>query len=183
MEEWRDVVGYDGLYQVSDTGKVRSMYFKNNHVFKPRIKEMQIYTNKHRRCYVSIHKDGIRKNATVHRLVAIAFIPNPNNLPEVNHIDGNPSNNHVNNLEWCTKRQNLKHEYDHNLNKFKARNEKNSKPVVRDDGVIYESTRACARAMGVTQSAIKDILHGRKQVKTCKGHKFAYVSASGKGDL
>ena len=94
-EKWRDVVGYEGLYQVSNTGKIRSHH-------KGNWRNIKDCTSKYGYKVVLLHKDGIRKNARVHRLVAQAFIPNPNNLPYINHKDENPSNNHVDNLEWCT---------------------------------------------------------------------------------
>ena len=124
--EWKDVRGYEGLYQVSNTGKVRSMVFRNNKITKPRIKELKININNHNRAYVSLYKDGTVKNCIVHRLVAMAFIENPLSLPEVNHIDGNPINNNVENLEWCTMKYNHMHAYQNDLNGWKSYNERNT---------------------------------------------------------
>lgn len=175
-EEWRDIDGYNGFYQVSNTGKVRSMVFRNNQAFIQRIKELKTVTNDKNRVHISLYKDGKRKNIAVHRLVAKAFIPNDENLPEVNHIDGNPSNNVVTNLEWCTRKQNAKHAYDHDLNRFKTFNESHKKKVIRDDGVLYESIRECAREIGVTQRSLNDVLQGRKGSKRVKGHSFSYYT-------
>ena len=172
MEEWRDIQGYDGFYQVSNCGRVRSMYFHNNHATIKRVKVLKTVTNKSNRVYVSLHNDGKRKNCTVHRLVACAFLPNPDQLPEVNHIDGNPSNNNVENLEWCTKKYNAQHAYDNDLNHFKSYNESIKKKVIRDDGVVYPSIRECARANGVTQMTLKGAIFHRKNQRFANGHEF-----------
>ena len=96
-EIWKDVVGYEGLYRVSSFGNVYSCRAGRN--LKP---------GNHRDGYrfVILTKDKSKKYETVHRLVAEAFIPNPNDLPVVNHKDENPSNNNVKNLEWCTQQYN-----------------------------------------------------------------------------
>lgn len=99
MEEiWKDVVHYEGLYEVSNTGKVRNK--KSGRIMA------QIKTN---RGYLRVHlsKFGNLKNELVHRLVAMAFIENPNNYPQVNHKDENKANNNVDNLEWCSRQYNM----------------------------------------------------------------------------
>ena len=103
MEVWKDIVGYEGLYQVSDWGNVRSLNY--NHTGKTRLlkpaKDSRGYL------YVCLSKGGKQKFMSVHRLVAKAFIPNPLNLPVINHRDENPANNVVDNLEWCTQKYNV----------------------------------------------------------------------------
>ena len=108
-EVWKDVVGYEGLYQVSDRGNVRSVARKDSIGRKcgGRILKPKPNTNDYIR--VGLCKNGIRKNKRVHRLVAEAFIPNPEKLPQVNHKDENPSNNELSNLEWCTSEYNSNH--------------------------------------------------------------------------
>ena len=96
---WKDVEGYENLYQVSTDGLVRTSH-KGLWEILSAGRTKQGYYN------VLLHKDGKRKNERVHRLVAKAFIPNPNNYPYINHKDENPSNNHVENLEWCTAKYN-----------------------------------------------------------------------------
>lgn len=104
-EIWKDIKNYEGLYQVSNLGNVRSIprqgAHKTLHILKP---------GRTRKNYlqVSLTKNSIQKPFRVHRLVAIAFIPNPNSYPQVNHIDGNKQNNCVENLEWCTNEYNMK---------------------------------------------------------------------------
>ena len=172
-EKWKAIEGYEDRYEVSDHGNIRSIMFVNNIVSKARIKEKSQTINKERRCYVDLEKNGHRKNCLVHRLVAKAFIPNPLNLPEVNHIDGNPTNNNVSNLEWCTKKQNLKHAYDNNLSKLRAYNEKNKKPIRRSDGKIYDSSYSAAHDLSVSVCSIRDVL--KKRINSCKGYTFEYL--------
>ncbi len=97
MEIWKDIKGYEGLYQVSNFGNVRSV--KRNIV-------LSAGTRCDGRKYVTLCKNGKCKTFKIHRLVAIAFIPNLNNYKEVNHKDENPSNNYVGNLEWCDRNYN-----------------------------------------------------------------------------
>lgn len=92
MEDWKDIKGYEGEYQISSCGRVRSL--KTNRVLK-------LYEGDYSR--VCLCKNGVKKTWKVHRLVADAFIPNPDNLPEINHKDENKYNNCVENLEWCSK--------------------------------------------------------------------------------
>lgn len=105
MEIWRDVVGYEGVYEVSDYGRVRSKekYLKQ--------------TNSKGYKSVTLKKDENRRQYRVHRLVGFAFIPNPDNKPYINHIDGVKDNNKVENLEWCTQKENIRHAIDTGLMK------------------------------------------------------------------
>lgn len=101
MEEvFKDVLGYEGKYQVSNTGKVFSI-----------LRKRVIHTEREHKGYlrVNLWRNGKRKHVPVHRLVALAFIPNPENKPQVNHIDFNKENNRADNLEWCTNDENQVH--------------------------------------------------------------------------
>ena len=98
IEEWKPVVGYEGLYEVSNTGQIRSL--KRNIILRPK-KEPTGYL----RCNLSLNKNV--KTFSIHRLVAQAFLPNPDNLPEVNHKDEDKTNNRVENLEWCNHKYNM----------------------------------------------------------------------------
>lgn len=111
-EEWRDIPGYEGLYQVSDMGRVRSL---------PRIvefngirrrtqgKTLKPHDNGNGYMNVPLHKNGTTETAYVHRLVACAFVPNPDDKPCVNHIDYDTNNNRASNLEWVTQGENIAH--------------------------------------------------------------------------
>lgn len=111
--EWRDCAGYEGIYQVNRNGEVRSCQKGKWHL-------LSVGVSRHGYRHVSFHKNGKRKNLRCNRLVAEAFIPNPYNLPYVNHKDENPSNDNVENLEWCTC------EYNNNYGTLKDRQSKNN---------------------------------------------------------
>lgn len=115
MEEWRDVEGYEGLYQVSNEGRVRSFRKRGTHEIceSPFVMKTPI-SNPTGYAICGLYKDGKRKNALVHRLVAGAFVLNPNNKPQVNHKNGIRSDNRACNLEWVTASENVKHGFDHN---------------------------------------------------------------------
>jgi hypothetical protein len=173
MEIWKDIPGYETLYQASNLGRIKRILFKNNIVTKKENKILKTRINKNNREQIMLYKNGKRKNMTVHRLVASAFLENPNNYPEVNHIDGNSLNNNVNNLEWCTKQYNMKHAYDNNLTHVKEYNKKMSKPIIRNDGKKYDNSYSASKDLGVSVFSIRDVLKGRS--KTCKGYSFKYL--------
>lgn len=109
MEElWREVPGCDGKYQVSNIGRVKSMNFRGN---TGQEKVLRLSSDKDGYQKVSIYIDGKQRYFMVHRLVALAFIPNPQKKPEVNHKNGVKSDNCVENLEWCTSSENRIHAY------------------------------------------------------------------------
>ena len=99
---WKDIKGYEGLYQVSNTGKARSMNYRNT----GNVRRLKPSVNKDGYLQVGLYKEGKYYRYLVHRLVALTFIPNPNNLPQVNHKDENKANNTVWNLEWCDAKYN-----------------------------------------------------------------------------
>lgn len=111
QEIWKDIKGYEGCYQVSNTGKVRSLNYRQT----KQMKELSCRVN--HKGYVDVHlsKNGKSKRIVVHRLVAQTFILNPKALPQINHIDGNKQNNNINNLEWCNNSENQKHAYEKGL--------------------------------------------------------------------
>lgn len=118
MEEWKDIQGYEGLYQVSNLGRVKSLYRLNSRGQKIKGKILKYSINPKGYAIVILCKNGITKTISVHRLVAIHFIENPNNLNVINHIDGNKINNNITNLEWCTQSENVKHAYRTGLAKI-----------------------------------------------------------------
>lgn len=111
-EEWRDIEGYDGLYQISNFGRVKSFKFKTPRIMKPLLQTTgSLYLA------INLYSKGKIKRNNTHRIVAQTFVPNPENKPEVNHIDGHTLNNHVSNLEWATRSENEQHAYNMGLAK------------------------------------------------------------------
>jgi len=111
MERWKDIAGYEGIYQISSLGKVRSLpksNYKDTRILNPGYTRNSTTEYK----FVYLYSKGVRSKYSIHRLVASHFIPNPESKPFVNHIDNNGSNNNVDNLEWCTHSENMKHAYN-----------------------------------------------------------------------
>ena len=133
---WKDIKGYEGMYQVSDQGDIKSLrkwsgtcYRKERILSKNRLTK----DGYHR---VSLAKDGKYKDFSVHRLVAQAFIPNPENKLTVNHKNGDKLDNRVENLEWATREENMQHAYDNGLKKS-IKGSSNSNSKLSDDDVRY----------------------------------------------
>ncbi len=126
IEIWKDVIGFEGLYQVSSLGKVKNRKLLN---IKPQI-------NTHGYEYVSLYKNSLKKHYSIHRLIALHFIPNPENKKCVNHIDGNKLNNSLNNLEWCTSSENNIHALENNLRKPR-KGEYSTQTKLNEEGVIF----------------------------------------------
>lgn len=144
MEVWKEIKDYEGLYWISNFGKVKSN------------KKVLSIPNRNNSKYLQIilYKKGKRSTKLIHRLVAESFISNPNNLPQVNHIDENPKNNHVSNLEWCTC------EYNNNYGTIKARSSAgHKKPIIQldlNDNVIaeFQSATDAANILGFERKNI-----------------------------
>jgi hypothetical protein len=113
-EIWKDIIGYEGIYQISNLGRVKSLSRIVNRSNSPmRTKEKIVQTNKWKKYHeVDLYILGKRKKFYIHRLIAIYFIPNPRNLKQINHIDGNKGNFDISNLEWSTQSENIKHAHD-----------------------------------------------------------------------
>ena len=160
-EYWKPVVGYEGLYMVSNFGRVKSFRFGKERI-------MKLVPNRCGYLCVNLYKNNIKKSYKVHRLVAEAFLPNPYNLTEVNHRDENKLNNNVDNLEWCTN--------EYNIN-YGTRTERYSKPVLQYtlDGEFvgeWPSARECGRN-GFNQGSVSACCRG--ELKTHKGYIWKYL--------
>lgn len=166
MEEiWKDIKGYEGLYQVSNLGRVRSFPRQGT-----RKEETILRLTKTKKGYLSLHlcKNKEGRSFRVHRLVAEAFIPNPTNLPQINHKDENKLNNCVDNLEWCDSRYN--NIYNGRMKKIARKIGRKVKCLETD--VIYDSISEAARATGITYSNIAAVCQGK--YKQAKGYHFRY---------
>jgi len=170
MEQWKEVRDTFGLLEVSNEGRVRS------NMRDGRILKATPDKKGYLRLHVTIKRE--RRSYKVHRLVAEAFIPNPENKPQVNHIDGNKANNAASNLEWVTNIENSYHAIDNGLweEVYKAsrkENESRKRPIIAfKDGIAteYGSIADAERAIGSRH--ITDVLKGKR--KQAKGYTFAY---------
>lgn len=166
-EEFRDVKGFEGIYQVSNYGRIKSLkrtlnqyngYGYSSHPYRERI--LSLYKHKYGYWAVNLSKKCKGHLHQVHRLVAMAFIPNPANKPCVNHLDCNPSNNRIDNLEWCTQKENI--EYCIKLNRrcdFKGSKSPCAKQVIlrdKDGNFIkeYGCLNDVAKDLGVSKALI-----------------------------
>lgn len=147
-ELWKDIVGYEGLYKISNTGRVIGCAKQSGWYFREE-KELQVHDNGKKYLYVDLYNnEHKRRKQYIHRLVAEAFIPNPDNLPEINHKDENRHNNFYDNLEWCTRKyninygtRNLKHSVARK-GKYTGKDSWNSKKVIcLTTGDIFDSVK------------------------------------------
>lgn len=150
MEKWKDVLGYEGLYKVSDLGRIKSIErYRKNHsktqIVAEKIKSTRVKNSGY--LVTDLYKDNKQKTVMMHRVVATAFLPNEGNKETVNHIDGNKLNNKLENLEWSSFSEQNKHFYQQGLKSeknikkaIKAMNKKASKRVkCLETGEIFSS--------------------------------------------
>lgn len=190
LEEWRDIKGYEGLYQISSYGRVQSSKRKGN-------LGGTIKTSLSNGGYPQAHlcKNSVRKTFLVHRLVALAFLDNPNNYPEVNHKDERKTNNCAWNLEFCTRLYNVhygtgrkraaaNHDYKASAIKAAAHHDyaevgrKQAKPILqlsKDGEVIkcWESGQEIKRQLGFSSGNISSACHGK--IKSVYGYKWKFA--------
>lgn len=165
-EIWKDIAGYEGLYQVSNLGNVRSMNYRGHGITKNLVPKC----NNAGRLWVELRKNGSGKCLLVHRLVAMAFIPNPNNYPQINHIDENPKNNRVENLEWCTALYNVRFYNERHQDKRHAPRgpNKNIKPVnqISPEGQVvktWANSKEVMRELGWSDWSISECCRGNRR--------------------
>lgn len=149
-EVWKDVEGYEGIYQVSNLGNIK------------RDKKLKPLKAKSGYCIVCLCKDGKQETKYVHRLVALAFLPNPQNLPQVNHKDENKANNSLNNLEWCSIQYNQEYSNAKKVLQYNL-----SGKLVRK----YKSISNAAKETGYNESMIS---RAARNNKTYKGFNWKF---------
>ena len=170
-EIWKDIEGYEGLYQVSNFGRVRSLKNGKVRILKP-------LTNKNGYLRVQLYKNNSLKTIFIHRLVAMAFIPNPNNLPMVNHKDEDKTNNIVSNLEWCDAKYNSNYgtarkRMIEKIQKVVLQIDKNTNVVIN----IFPSMKEAERQTGYNHGHICNCCKGK--LKTTGGYKWSYKESQG----
>lgn len=146
--KWKDVVGYEGFYEVSENGLVRRA--KTNRV---------LAQGTHHFGYKTVHlcMNGVKKRVTVHRILATAFIPNTENKPFINHINHDPSDNNLSNLEWCTQKENIIHSW-----KRDGRRNSRARYVLDcSTGKVYSSIKEATKETGYSYQTMRFYLSGR----------------------
>ena len=172
QEIWKDVVGYEGLYQVSNMGRVKSFCQSTKfHKQKEFILKPSLINTGYE--VVTLYSKEKRKKFQIHRLVATAFIPNPNNLPCVNHKDENKENNSVENLEWCDYVYNSN--YGTGIERSKEKRLGNKFVVINlDTGEVYQTPKDASRATGIHNDSISKVCKGKS--KTAGGYRWRYLN-------
>lgn len=174
QEEWKDVPGYEGLYQASSLGRVRSLSYKNTGV--PKILKYQL--NNRGYCIVHLRKKGDRNGKTLclHRIIAATFIANPNSLPCVNHKNGIKTDNSIKNLEWCTAKDNILH----SINVLKTDRNLGRKIKVQcvETKKIYASYVEAQEDTGIPAPNIRA---AAKRLEKTDGRGYTYISRTAGG--
>lgn len=191
MEMWKDIKGFEGMYQISNKGRVRSLdraVKQRNDSIQIKKGKVLVQTKNHKGYYlVGLNKNNKKYMKSVHRLVALAFIQNPEKKPQVNHIDGNKKNNDSSNLEWVTASENITHAiktglFTHCLknakrasNKAKRVNQKRVSQYGVDGTYIatFKSLVEAERVTSVSRRRISEVLRGRQ--KTAGNYIWKYA--------
>lgn len=168
---WKPIKGYEGLYEISSIGEVKSIFYGEK---SRALKKSKTTTGYYK---VELWKNKKKKSLKVHRLVAIVFISNPENKPNINHIDGNPLNNNVCNLEWCTQKENVIHAIETGLKKKLNISKEELKQLYINE---RKSMREIGETYGVTGTTIENKLKERGiKTRTASQSKIKYGLTEG----
>lgn len=177
-EIWKDIKGYEGMYQVSSHGRVKSLdrVIQLVNGGQRTLKGKLISPAPHTRGYVQapLSKDGVTTRFLIHRLVAEAFIPNPQNKPQVNHKDEVKTNNRLENLEWFTQIENINYGTRNQKAKEALSYKVRGICIKTNKELIFSSHREAARVLGISQGGISGVVSGRG--KTAGGYRWESVS-------
>lgn len=181
------VAGYEGIYEVSDTGLVRSLdrYVDLSGEKRRRIqgKQLSAKRNKEGYLFVSLCREGVVKTNYIHRLVAKAFIPNPNELPEVNHLNGIKTDNSATNLEWCTHQDNVRHAYANGLNRNAGGSHAFAAMVTDNElGQTFATVQDWCAARGIPYSTGRNLLNNQGRSRTIDLTQVTKVSKTNNGE-
>lgn len=176
MEIWKDVIGYEGRFQISNLGRLKSLNYNHTNkegLLKPQIQKKGTKTDL-QYCYFNTRVNGKPIRLMQHRLVAEAFIPNPENKPFIDHIDTNGLNNSLDNLRWCTLEENSNNE----LTKIHHIESADKKPVIQltEEGEFIREWNSAAevkKELGICNSNIKKCINGKR--KTAGGFVWRYA--------
>ena len=176
VEIWENIKNYEGKYQVSNMGNVKSLNFNNTK--RPAILVKKV--NRRGYEYVCLSQYGKRSYSAVHRLVAEAFIPNPDNKEQINHIDGNKRNNSMYNLEWVSQSENINHAIRTGLLKLNGAQNGRSKKVQQIDlngNVIntFDCLKDAGKFLGKENRSTKILEACKGRRKTAYGYKWQYL--------
>lgn len=179
-EIWKDIPGYEGFYQASNLGNIKSVerYYVGGCGCRRKVGGIRKpHKMKDGYLHLMLCKNGNKKHFLVHRLIAITFIPNPNNLPEVNHKDENRQHNSVDNLEWCSSSYNSNYG-----NRNKRVGLGNGKKVIQSDFEgriisVYKSASEASRQTGINRNSISGCCRGDKNRLSAGGFKWFYSSS------
>lgn len=181
MEDWKPVKGFEGWYEISNMGNIRSVTRLIQHKpdrFTDKGKSQlndgkpikQSLNNKGYYC-VLLWRNSKAYKRYIHRLIAEVFIPNDGNKKEVNHVDGNHQNNSIENLEWCTKMENMHHAFNTGL--ISTMKKVKSTDLISKEERYYDSINGAARELGISHTGIVQQLKGK--AKTCNGCTWEYI--------
>ena len=177
----KPVVGFEELYYVTSDGKVfskdRIVHAKNGKILHFKGREIKQFKNPNGYPIVGLHRDGKMLTRTVHRIVAEAFLPNPLNLPQINHKDEGRTNNHVENLEWCSAKYNTN--YGTGMERMAAKRRNAIACYTKDGVLVYEfpSEKSAAKHFGVSLNAVSAALR-KGEPYTCVGLYWKYVNVN-----
>lgn len=169
MRKKINIDGYELI--VSDDGRVwsleRDIIYPNGSIHHWKGRELKLQLHNQGYLFIQLHFNSQFKQFLVHRLVAMAFISNPDNLPQVNHKDGNKHNNNASNLEWCSDQYNVQHAY---YNGFCS---KNRRVICIETGELFESCSEAERKLNIPHASINAVCHGNH--KTTHGLHFKFI--------